>query len=152
MTRTKIVAGVSILAILIATTFAVLFSSATAASKSPTVGDKPLQSAVQAAPDSGVMECHLMATRAADGNKSSETMTESAYKEALAPFQNSAHADLKEHGTKFVEVVYKAQGVMADDNASLEDTMGALMAIKISFTGLQTACKNHGVPLPNLVA
>lgn len=100
--------------------------------------------------DPGVVACQDMADRQASGKKSSGNMTEEAYHQARAPFENSTHSDIKTAGLNFVDSVWESQKALNTDDTDIATSFGILTKIEARYASLQIACGNHGVTLKSL--
>lgn len=110
--------------------------------------------------DSGVAACKQIADEAKSsggaagagagaglGAADSGSLTRDEYNQARSQFAGSHYADLRDAGTKFVDLAWKLSGPDANTD---DPTAGlALFGEVISdYTALSTACAAHGVTLP----
>ena len=65
-------------------------------------------------------------------------ITESQYRELRAVFAGSRHHDIRDHGTKLVDVVWQA-------SHSTGTSLGYLGPLTEHRSGLQSACSRHGI-------
>jgi hypothetical protein len=65
-------------------------------------------------------------------------ITESQYREMRAVFAGSRHDDIRDHGTKLVDVVWQASHTTGT-------SLGYLGPLTEHRSGLQSACSRHGI-------
>lgn len=97
--------------------------------------------------DTGVAACKAMAghekTESASGSSSSdEKLTRDDYVRMRKVFADSRYADLREHGTKLMDILWQVSQLGADDEAV---AMNYLQPLTEHVSGLQSACADHGV-------
>jgi len=89
--------------------------------------------------DSGIEACEAMR----DGPIGNQTpLTEDRYRKTRALFAGSRDPDIRENGTKLIDIAWQA----GQDESKALAYMGPLMD---AASGLQTACADHGIILPN---
>lgn len=107
--------------------------------------------------DSGVEACEALR----DGNSQikndageDEQMTEAQYRELREVFADSRHDDIRDHGTKLVDVIWqmtRAIGPTGDGPSAEADgeAFGAalmyMQPLATHMTGLQSACADRGI-------
>lgn len=100
--------------------------------------------------DSGVGACEsIIQNVGSNTNGGGESMTESDYFEARAPFENSKHDDIRIAGIGLIETIYKM-----DTDHDFNDTKATLMItskLNEDWREFQSACENHGVKIPSLL-
>lgn len=104
--------------------------------------------------DSGLAMCETIRDdKGKTTSNDNEKMTEASYLKLRKPFANSRYSDIRDSGTKFVDLVWQFAG--ATQKGGNED--GALgMALVMggqlmqSYSSLSGACANHGVTIPPL--
>ncbi len=69
-------------------------------------------------------------------------ITESQYRELRAVFAGSRHDDIRDHGTKLVDVVWQASHTPGNTGGS---SLGYLGPLTEHRTGLQSACSRQGI-------
>jgi hypothetical protein len=78
-------------------------------------------------------------------------MTESEYLDLRARFANSRYADLRDSGTKFVDLIWQLSGVSDGGEA-----LGAILLmggqLVQAYSSLSGACAAHGVVIPPLTS
>jgi len=93
--------------------------------------------------DSGVAACKAMRDNAKTAPaKNSAQMTEAEYKQLRGQFEDSRYGDIRDHGTKLVDVVWQMSKLGADPGLGALAYMGPLMT---QATALQSACADRGV-------
>lgn len=100
--------------------------------------------------DSGIAACEELA---ADGNKgltggkstTDETMTEAQYRELRKVFAESRYDDIKDHGTKLIDVIWQvSQTTKGGDDAAM-GALAYLGPLTTHMSGLQSACADQGI-------
>jgi len=105
--------------------------------------------------DSGLSMCESIrdsknptGTASATDSSSSAKMTEAQYLELRAKFAKSRYADIRDSGTKFVDLIWQFSGATDDD------ALGALLLvggqIVQAYSSLSGSCAAHGVVIPPL--
>lgn len=117
------------------------------AASSANTQDRGLQTAVQPAPDSGVITCQEMADRA---NMTGEK-PKLSFADVRAKFQASQDAEIRTTGVKLVDTLEKADKALKG-NTNNSESLGLVMAIKVAWLDLQEACGKQGVEIPDLKA
>jgi len=143
----KVMLIVGVVVLIMATGTWIAFAGPTTPSSTTSPIEAVIQSTTQP-PDSGIISCQETADRA----KIKGEKPKLGFAETRAKFQNSQDADIRIAGVTLVDTLEKVDAVMADDDASLDATMGALLAMKLAWTELQKACGKHGIDIPNLPA
>ncbi|MBO4208692.1 hypothetical protein [Micromonospora echinofusca] len=96
--------------------------------------------------DSGVAACKAMrdgrGINGNDGGNRDSKLTEAEYREARELFEDSRHADIREHGTALLDLVWQINQLDDDNEMSALAFIGPMGA---HIAGLQTACANQGV-------
>lgn len=97
--------------------------------------------------DSGVQACEALR----DGNKlftgaqqTEEKLTEAQYRELRAVFEDSRHDDIRDHGTKLMDVVWQVSQISQGGEPGME-VLAYLGPLTTHMTGLQSACADQGV-------
>jgi hypothetical protein len=95
--------------------------------------------------DSGIEACEAMR----DGDKTfagktadDKTMTEAEYRKVRAVFEDSRHDDIRDHGTKLMDLAWQISKL--GDNPGLE-ALPYVGPLTEHMTGLQSACADQGV-------
>lgn len=100
------------------------------------------------AKDTGVAACQSFADKAKSGKQESTSkITADEYHQLRDVFAHSRYGDLRDAGTKFVDVVWQLSQLGDDAGFAALGFIGPLMSDYASLTG---ACANHGVTLPPL--
>jgi hypothetical protein len=97
--------------------------------------------------DSGVEACEAMAAgdQTFTGDQQSETpMDDARYRELRAVFEESRHDDIKDHGTKLMDVVWQVSQLTRGGDAGME-VLTYMQPLTTHMTGLQSACADQGV-------
>lgn len=92
--------------------------------------------------DSGVSACKQMASN--KNNSNMGKLTQKEYMNARKIFLDSDYKDLRESGTKFVDLVWQT--------SELKDmeALSFIQPLVSSYTELSGACASHGVVIPPL--
>ncbi len=108
--------------------------------------------------DSGITACQSIRDHASasasstpSGNASSAkdpAMTEAQYRATRMQFADSRYGDLRDAGTRFVDLVWQLSRMGGDASAALV-LVGPLYEAYASLVG---ACENHGIGLPAMGA
>jgi hypothetical protein len=110
--------------------------------------DHELLTAVQAAPDSGVVTCQEMADRA----NTTGPKPKLSYADVKAKFAASTDVEIRNAGMTLIDTMQKVEATVDNDDATPAESMGAILALRLAWTELQDACGKHGVTVPNLKA
>jgi hypothetical protein len=94
--------------------------------------------------DSGVAACEALrdGEKAVDGDDGDKTMTEAEYRELRGVFEDSRHEDIRDHGTKLIDLVWQLSKMGDEPGLEALAFMGPLTE---HVTGLQSACADQGV-------
>ncbi|WP_436529295.1 hypothetical protein [Actinoplanes sp. HUAS TT8] len=94
--------------------------------------------------DSGVAACKSLAAGEKTGPASSgdDTLTRDEYLRMRKIFADSHYADLREHGTKLMDILWQVSQIGTDNEAA---AMAYLQPLTEHVSGLQSACADHGV-------
>jgi hypothetical protein len=99
--------------------------------------------------DSGIKACEGLRdgskTVAGTDKASNQKMTEAQYRQARKVFEDSRYDDIRDHGTKLMDVVWQMSQTL---DGKEEDQMGALIYLQPltqQMTGLQSACADQGI-------
>ena len=125
---------------------AFLAVNANAHTKDVSMTTNDIKAAVQPAPDSGLMTCQALAERASMPGPKPKL----SYQEVQGRFLTSRHSDVRDAGVKLIDTMQRVDMALNSDETPLSESMGAVMALRIAWSGLQTACANHGVDVPDL--
>lgn len=95
--------------------------------------------------DSGVKACEALR----DGNKTfngaaqnDKPLTEAQYRELRGVFADSRHDDIRDHGTKLMDVVWQVSQL--GDEPGME-ALAYIGPLTTHMTGLQSACADQGI-------
>jgi hypothetical protein len=93
--------------------------------------------------DSGVAACRTLAgtERNKSGDAADDNLTRDEYVSMRKVFADSRYRDLREHGTKLMDVLWQVSQLGTDD----EVAMSYLQPLTEHLSGLQSACADHGV-------
>ncbi len=96
--------------------------------------------------DSGVAACKSLAAGAENGSDSTadDRLTRDEYVRMRKVFADSRYADLREHGTKLMDILWQVTQLGTDDEAV---ALTYLQPLTEHVSGLQSACADHGVIL-----
>lgn len=102
--------------------------------------------------DSGLAMCESIrdGQDAGSASDSDSPLTEAEYLELRAQFANSRYADIRDAGTRFVDLVWQLSSV--DDDDSLGAALLFAGQIMEAYSALSGACAAHGVVIPPLSA
>jgi hypothetical protein len=96
--------------------------------------------------DSGVTACEAMR----DGDRTlsgaareTAPITEAEYRELRAVFEDSRHADLRDHGTRLVDLIWQMSQLPTGEGGP--EMLAYLGPLTTHLTGLQSACADQGV-------
>ncbi|GIF14540.1 hypothetical protein [Actinoplanes teichomyceticus] len=92
--------------------------------------------------DSGVAACKALADRDRAAGGADETLTREEYLAMRRVFADSRYADLREHGTKLMDVLWQVTQLGTDDQVA---ALTYLEPLTRHVSGLQSACADHGV-------
>jgi hypothetical protein len=94
--------------------------------------------------DSGVAACEALrdGDKAVDGDDGDKTMTEAEYRELRGVFEDSRYEDIRDHGTKLIDLVWQLSKLGEEPGMEALAFMGPLTE---HVTGLQSACADQGV-------
>ncbi|MGX6604852.1 hypothetical protein ACWKSP_22390 [Micromonosporaceae bacterium Da 78-11] len=96
--------------------------------------------------DSGIAACEAMAgdKQIAGGAKvgADEQLTESQYRQVRKVFEDSRHDDIRDHGTKLIDIVWQMTQLGKDPGMAALAYVGPLTQ---QMTGLQSACADQGI-------
>ncbi|WIM94179.1 hypothetical protein ACTOB_006181 [Actinoplanes oblitus] len=93
--------------------------------------------------DSGVTACRALADQEKNGGGTADDkLTKDEYLSMRQVFANSRYADLREHGTKLMDVLWQLTQ-WGPDNEMVALTY--LQPLTEHISGLQSACADHGV-------
>lgn len=97
-------------------------------------------------PDSGIVACEAIRdaelTSVNGDDPGSNEMTEDEYRELRDQFEDSVHEDIREHGTKLVDVVWQVEQIPDGQEVA---ALGFLGPLTEHATGLQAACARQGI-------
>lgn len=128
--------------------FFAMFTVFAFAADKPSSPSKEMKSVVQPAPDSGVVACEEMAKRySMPGAKPKLN-----YDQARVKFASSQVLEIRDAGVNLVDVIQRVDKALSDDDTPLATSLGAVMALRIAWEDMQTACGKHGIDLPDLPA
>lgn len=107
--------------------------------------------------DSGLAACEAIRDSKTKGSSNSnDKMTAAKYREMRKPFADSRYADIRDSGTKFVDLAWQFAGSTGQNSNNNDGSLGmALVAVGQlfqSYSSLSGACANHGVTLPPISA
>ena len=93
--------------------------------------------------DSGIEACEAMASgdRSLAGQDPQRELTESEYRRLRQVFAGSRHDDIRDHGTKLLDVVWQMTQLGTEDATVL----AYLQPLTTHLTGLQSACADQGI-------
>ncbi|GIF06581.1 hypothetical protein [Actinoplanes siamensis] len=94
--------------------------------------------------DSGVAACRALAAEERNGANggADDTLTRDEYVSMRRVFAESRYADLREHGTKLMDVLWQVTQLGSDDEMT---ALTYLRPLTEHVSGLQSACADHGV-------
>lgn len=95
--------------------------------------------------DSGVKACEALRdgqTKFNGDAKNDDPMTEAQYRELRSVFEDSRHDDIKDHGTKLMDIVWQVSQL--GDNPGME-ALAYIGPLTTHMTGLQSACADQGI-------
>lgn len=94
--------------------------------------------------DSGVAACKSIAAEEKNGasEAADEQLTRDEYVQMRKVFADSRYADLREHGTKLMDILWQVSQLGADNEAV---ALTYLQPLTEHVSGLQSACADHGV-------
>jgi len=96
--------------------------------------------------DSGIAACEAMASNSqiVDGAKVSgdEQLTEAQYRKLRNVFEDSRYDDIRDHGTKLIDVVWQVSNLGKDPGLEALPYVGQLTE---HMSGLQSACADQGI-------
>jgi hypothetical protein len=92
-------------------------------------------------PDSGIAACEAIRDSESEEGDDSE-LTEEEYREVREQFADSAYADIREHGTKLMDVLWQVDQLPEGQEMAALALLGPLAE---HATGLQSACADQGV-------
>jgi hypothetical protein len=94
--------------------------------------------------DPGVAACEAMRDdeKPVAGQDGDKTMTESEYRELREVFEDSRHEDIRDHGTKLIDLVWQMSKMGEEPGLEALAYVGPLTE---HMTGLQSACADQGV-------
>ena len=104
--------------------------------------------------EAGARRLHLVDLNGAFAGKpqNQKPMTEAEYRELRGVFEDSRYNDIRDHGTKLMDVVWQMSqaidqqgGADAEDGASLGAALAYMQPLMTHMTGLQSACADQGV-------
>ncbi|MEJ3742297.1 hypothetical protein WEI85_03235 [Actinomycetes bacterium KLBMP 9797] len=99
-------------------------------------------------PDSGIVACEAIRDEdqaSADDDTPTlddDELTEEEYRELREQFEDSTHADIREHGTKLVDVVWQVEQLPEGQEVA---ALGFLGPLTEHARGLQAACGRQGI-------
>jgi hypothetical protein len=93
-------------------------------------------------PDSGIAACEAIRDSESNQSDRDSKMTEEEYREVREQFADSAHADIREHGTKLMDVLWQVDQLPEGQEMAALALIGPLAE---HATGLQSACADQGV-------
>lgn len=100
--------------------------------------------------DSGLAACESIAAGGGVGPESkSETMTKAEYQQLRDVFAGSRYQPIRDHGTKLMDLAWQMQSLTASDQNALA-ALPLVQPMTEAYTGLATACADHGYVLPGL--
>ncbi|GAA4587841.1 hypothetical protein BJY16_008354 [Actinoplanes octamycinicus] len=92
--------------------------------------------------DSGVAACRALAGQEkSSSGTADDKLTKEEYLSMRQVFADSRYADLREHGTKLMDVLWQVSQLGADNEMALT----YLQPLTEHISGLQSACADHGV-------
>jgi hypothetical protein len=96
--------------------------------------------------DSGIAACEAMAgnKQIVDGAKvgADEKLTEAQYRQVRKVFEDSRYDDIKDHGTKLIDVVWQVSQL--GDTPGME-VLAFVGPLTTEVSGLQSACADQGI-------
>ena len=92
--------------------------------------------------DPGIAACQAIRDQQGSSSSTDSDMTEAEYRETRDLFADSEHEDIREHGTKLVDVLWQVQQLPEGDEMGGIAFIGQLTE---HATGLQSACADQGV-------
>lgn len=103
--------------------------------------------------DSGIKACEALrdGNSAIKNNGSNDKLTESQYRQMRAIFEDSRYDDIRDHGTKLMDVIWQMSQAVGDNSGASDDgsALGAAMMylqpLSEHMTGLQSACADQGI-------
>lgn len=97
--------------------------------------------------DSGIKACEALrdgkSTFKGDPQKQTP-MTEAQYRALRKVFEDSRYDDIRDHGTKLMDVVWQVSQLTKDDSSSMS-LLAYLGPLTTQATGLQSACADQGI-------
>lgn len=99
--------------------------------------------------DSGIAACEAMASKASKPvvNESKAPGTAEQFAQLRGVFADSRYPEIRENGTKFVDVVRQVTALGEDSGMAGLVFIGPLTE---SYSGLASACADHGYTIPAL--
>ncbi|GIE90235.1 hypothetical protein Are01nite_67150 [Actinoplanes regularis] len=95
--------------------------------------------------DSGVAACRALASEEkGSSGTSDDELTRDEYIAMRKVFADSRYPDLREHGTKLMDVLWQVSQLGADNEVA---ALAYLQPLTEHVSGLQSACADHGVIL-----
>ncbi len=96
--------------------------------------------------DSGVAACRALASqdRSGAGGATDDELTRDEYISMRQVFADSRFPDLREHGTKLMDIMWQVSQLGADNEVA---ALAYLQPLTEHISGLQSACADHGVIL-----
>ncbi|MEV6634299.1 hypothetical protein AB0M54_26485 [Actinoplanes sp. NPDC051470] len=90
--------------------------------------------------DPGIVACEAMAAgdRSYAGQEPDAKLTEPEYRKIRKVFADSRYDDIRDHGTKLIDVVWQA-------GQAGENNLVYLQPLATQLTGLQSACADQGI-------
>lgn len=92
--------------------------------------------------DPGIAACKAIRDQQGEGGGDNDDMTEPEYRETRKLFADSDHEDIRNHGTRLVDLVWQMQQLPEGDEVGGFAYIGQLAE---HATGLQSACADQGI-------
>lgn len=100
--------------------------------------------------DSGLAMCEAIRDGKNKPANKDQKMTPERYQKLRKPFADSRYADIRDSGTKFVDLVWQLAGTDTNKDGALGMVLMLGGQTMQSYSSLSGACANHGVVIPPL--
>jgi hypothetical protein len=103
--------------------------------------------------DSGLATCEAIRddkSKASPKKDGDAKVKEAEYRKLRKLFADSRYSDIRDSGTKFVDLVWQFQGVDTNKEGALGMALVMGGQLMQSYSSLSGACANHGVVIPPL--